>query len=160
MRLLRSSEQVLHMFRKNYIQISRQGFRPSFGQNRHSRRSSSDRIFWIILKKLSESSSKIKNRVDTARKIQLDRFKEYNISANAKITPGLLQKTCILTKNAENLLKKAFDNMGLSARAYTRILKVARTIADLSFSEEIKSSHIAEAIQYRSLDRKYWSRKA
>ncbi len=111
-------------------------------------------------KKLSESSSKIKNRVDTARKIQLDRFKEYNITTKKKITPGLLQKTCILTKNAENLLKKAFDNMGLSARAYTRILKVARTIADLSFSEEIKSSHIAEAIQYRSLDRKYWSRKA
>lgn len=111
-------------------------------------------------KKDSESSVQIKNRVDAARKIQLERFKEHNISANAKITPDLLQKTCILTKNAESLLKKAFDNMGMSARAYARILKVARTIADLSFSEEIKSSHIAEAIQYRSLDRKYWSRKA
>lgn len=111
-------------------------------------------------KKDAESSVQIKNRVDAARKIQLERFKKHNISANAKITPDLLQKTCILTKNAENLLKKAFNNMGMSARAYARILKVARTIADLSFSEEIKSSHIAEAIQYRSLDRKYWSRKA
>ena len=113
----------------------------------------------LASKKASESSDKIKKRVDVARKIQLERFKGKNISSNAKITPNLLQKTCILTKNAENLLKKAFENMGLSARAYSRILKVARTIADLAFSEEIKSSHIAEAIQYRSLDRKYWARK-
>lgn len=114
----------------------------------------------LASKKGAESSVQIKKRVDAARKIQLERFKGHNISSNAKITPNLLHKTCILTKNAENLLKKAFENMGLSARAYTRILKVARTIADLNFSEEIKSSHIAEAIQYRSLDRKYWSRKA
>ncbi len=113
----------------------------------------------LASKKASESSDKIKKRVDVARKIQLERFKGKNISSNAKITPNLLQKTCILTENAENLLKKAFENMGLSARAYSRILKVARTIADLAFSEEIKSSHIAEAIQYRSLDRKYWVRK-
>ena len=110
-------------------------------------------------KKEAESSLKIKERVDLARKIQLERFKGKNISSNAKITPDLLHETCILTKNAENLLKKAFDNMGLSARAYSRILKVAQTIADLSFSKEIKSSHIAEAIQYRSLDRKYWAQK-
>ena len=113
----------------------------------------------LASKKASESSERIKKRVDVARKVQLERFKGKNISSNAKITPNLLQKTCILTKNAENLLKKAFENMGLSARAYSRILKVARTIADLAFSEEIKSSHIAEAIQYRSLDRKYWARK-
>lgn len=107
----------------------------------------------------AETSAQIKSRVDAARKVQLERFKGHNISANAKITPNLLHKSCILTKNAENLLKKAFENMGLSARAYSRILKVARTIADLNFSEVIKSSHIAEAIQYRTLDRKYWSRK-
>lgn len=111
-------------------------------------------------KKEAETSEKIKSRIEAARKIQLERFKKYKISSNAKITPDLLHKSCILTKNAENLLKKAFDNMNLSARAYSRILKVSRTIADLGFSEEIKSSHIAEAIQYRSLDRKYWSRKA
>lgn len=112
----------------------------------------------LASKKDSETSAKIKSRVNAARKIQLERFKGLNISANAKITPDFLHKSCILSTNAENLLKKAFDSMGLSARAYSRILKVARTIADLGFSEEIKSSHVAEAIQYRSLDRKYWSR--
>lgn len=112
----------------------------------------------LASRKDSETSSKIKSRVNAARKVQLERFKGLNISSNAKITSDFLHKSCILSQNAENLLKKAFDNIGLSARAYSRILKVARTIADLGFSEEIKSSHIAEAIQYRSLDRKYWSR--
>lgn len=110
-------------------------------------------------KKEAESSAQIKKRIDAAKQIQLERFKGHTVLSNAKITPDLLHKTCILTKNAENLLKKAFDSMGLSARAYSKILKVARTIADMSSSEEIKSSHIAEAIQYRNLDRKYWSRK-
>lgn len=110
-------------------------------------------------KKEAESSAQIKKRIDAAKQIQLERFKGHTVLSNAKITPDLLHKTCILTKNAENLLKKAFNSMGLSARAYSKILKVARTIADMSSSEEIKSSHIAEAIQYRNLDRKYWSRK-
>ncbi len=110
-------------------------------------------------KKDAENSAQIKKRIDAAKKIQLERFKKHKILSNATITPDLLHKACVLTKNAENLLKKAFDKMGLSARAYSKILKVSRTIADLSFSEEIKSSHVAEAIQYRSLDRKYWSRK-
>lgn len=110
-------------------------------------------------KKDAENSAQIKKRIDAAKKIQLERFKKQKILSNATITPDLLHKACVLTKNAENLLKKAFDKMGLSARAYSKILKVSRTIADLSFSEEIKSSHVAEAIQYRSLDRKYWSRK-
>ena len=110
-------------------------------------------------KKNAENSAQIKKRIDAAKKIQLERFKKHKILSNATITPDLLHKACVLTKNAENLLKKAFDKMGLSARAYSKILKVSRTIADLSFSEEIKSSHVAEAIQYRSLDRKYWARK-
>ncbi len=110
-------------------------------------------------KKNAENSAQIKKRIDAAKKIQLERFKKHKILSNATITPDLLHKACVLTNNAENLLKKAFDKMGLSARAYSKILKVSRTIADLSFSEEIKSSHVAEAIQYRSLDRKYWSRK-
>lgn len=110
-------------------------------------------------KKETESSAEIKKRIDNARKIQFTRFKNHNISSNSRITPDLLHKICVLSYNAENLLKRAFGSLGLSARAYSRILKVSRTIADLDSSEEIKSSHIAEAIQYRSLDRKYWSRK-
>ena len=103
-----------------------------------------------------ESSSTIKERVNAARLIQNERFKNTNIICNARITPSLIKKICVMSDNATSLLKTAFDKMTLSARAYNRILKVSRTIADLAGSEIIKSSHIAEAIQYRSLDRKYW----
>lgn len=103
-----------------------------------------------------ESSKTIKNRVNAARLIQNERFKNTNIICNARISPALIKKTCVMASDASSLLKVAFDKMALSARAYNRILKVARTIADLDCSEIIKSSHIAEAIQYRSLDRKYW----
>ena len=103
-----------------------------------------------------ESSKTIKNRVNAARLIQNERFKNTNIICNARISPALIKKTCVMSNDASSLLKVAFDKMALSARAYNRILKVARTIADLDCSEIIKSSHIAEAIQYRSLDRKYW----
>lgn len=103
-----------------------------------------------------ESSKTIKNRVNAARLIQNERFKNTNIICNARISPALIKKTCVMSNDASSLLKVAFDKMALSARAYNRILKVARTIADLDCSAIIKSSHIAEAIQYRSLDRKYW----
>lgn len=103
-----------------------------------------------------ESSKTIKNRVNAARLIQNERFKNTNIICNARISPALIKKTCVMASDASSLLKVAFNKMALSARAYNRILKVARTIADLDCSEIIKSSHIAEAIQYRSLDRKYW----
>lgn len=106
--------------------------------------------------KTYESSKTIKNRVNAARLIQNERFKNTNIICNARISPALIKKTCVMSSDASSLLKVAFDKMALSARAYNRILKVARTIADLDCSEIIKSSHIAEAIQYRSLDRKYW----
>ncbi|MGN1327856.1 MAG: YifB family Mg chelatase-like AAA ATPase [Clostridia bacterium] len=103
-----------------------------------------------------ETSKDIKKRVDKARNIQLNRYKEFNIFSNSEITPNLMEKFCKINKASENILRIAFDRLGLSARAYTRILKVARTIADLDEAENIEVKHITEAIQYRSLDRKYW----
>lgn len=94
--------------------------------------------------------------MNKARKIQKERYKEDGIFSNADLTPKLLEKYCKLDNESRNLLKKSFEKLGLSARAYGRILKVARTIADLAGEENVKKQHIAEAIQYRSLDRKYW----
>ena len=104
----------------------------------------------------AESSAAIRERVNAARRIQNERYKDTGITCNAMLTPAYLHRFCILTEEAKNMLKTAFERMGLSARAYDRILKVARTIADLDGSEDIDVQHIAEALQYRSLDRKYW----
>ncbi len=104
----------------------------------------------------SESSKDIKKRVDLAREIQRERYKDYNIYSNSELTSNMMDKYCKLDKDSQNIMKSAFEKLGLSARAYGKILKVARTIADLEQCENISSNHIAEAIQYRSLDRKYW----
>ncbi|MEO2128282.1 MAG: YifB family Mg chelatase-like AAA ATPase [Christiangramia sp.] len=104
-----------------------------------------------------ESSSVIRNRVMAARDIQFHRFAEFSgIHYNAQMGSRQLEKYCKLEEQAKNLLKQAMEKLNLSARAYDRILKVSRTIADLSAAENIQSSHIAEAIQYRSLDREGW----
>lgn len=103
-----------------------------------------------------ETSKDIKKRVDKARRIQRDRYKEEKIYSNSQLTPKLIEKYCKLDKTGRSILQAAFEKLGLSARAYGRILKVARTIADLDDSENIEQRHIAEAIQYRSLDKKYW----
>lgn len=103
-----------------------------------------------------ETSAKIKERVDKARKIQQNRYKELEIHSNSQLTPTLIEKYCELGEKEKQILKKAFDTLGLSARAHDRILKVARTIADLDEKENIEISHITEAIQYRNLDKKYW----
>lgn len=104
----------------------------------------------------SETSAEIKKRVNKTRKLQLERYKDYNIYSNSQLDAGMLKKFCPLGEEENAILRAAFDNLVLSARAHSRILKVARTIADLEGSENIKSEHIAEAIQYRSLDRKYF----
>ena len=106
----------------------------------------------------SETSAEIKKRVNKTRKLQLERYKDYNIYSNSQLDAGMLKKFCPLGEEENAILRAAFDNLGLSARAHSRILKVARTIADLEGSENIKSEHIAEAIQYRSLDRKYFEK--
>ncbi|MBQ9598487.1 MAG: YifB family Mg chelatase-like AAA ATPase [Clostridia bacterium] len=103
-----------------------------------------------------EKSAEIKKRVNAARKVQLERYEGMNIYSNSQLDAGMLQKYCVLGDEENAILRAAFDNLGLSARAHSRILKVARTIADLEGSENIRAEHIAEAIQYRSLDRKYF----
>ncbi len=103
-----------------------------------------------------ECSADIRARVNSARKIQLERFKGTGITCNAKMTPALTRKYCILSEKASKTLEISFERLGLSARAYDKILKVARTIADLDNCENIENNHILEAIQYRSLDRKFW----
>jgi len=105
----------------------------------------------------AESSKEIKKRVENARKIQKERFKnDKGIYCNAQMSEKMVEKYCALGEQEQMVLKQAFDNLGLSARAHNRILKVARTIADLKRSENIQIDHIAQAIYFRSLDRKYW----
>ena len=103
-----------------------------------------------------EPSAAIRERVYKARKIHLERFKGTKISCNAKMTASQTRKYCVLSEKAAKTLELSFEKLGLSARAYDKILKVARTIADLDNSESIENKHILEAIQYRSLDRKFW----
>jgi magnesium chelatase family protein len=106
----------------------------------------------------SEKSETIRYRVLKARMVQHKRFKQYpGIHSNAMMTPAMLREFCVLTGAGQNLLKNAMQKLGLSARAYDRILKVSRTIADLEESENIQPAHVAEAIQYRSLDRENWA---
>lgn len=106
----------------------------------------------------SESSADIKKRVDAARAVQQERYKGTATTCNAKINAGQFEKYCVIDKDAENTLRNSFDSLGMTARAYDRVLKVSRTIADLEKSEVIRTEHVLEAIQYRSLDRKYWNR--
>ncbi len=103
-----------------------------------------------------ESSLDIRNRVSIAREIQLERYRDQSIYFNSELSPKAIKKYCRLEAKEQALLEEAFIRMNLSARAYHRILKVARTIADLDQSERITSKHISEAICYRSLDQKYW----
>jgi magnesium chelatase family protein len=107
---------------------------------------------------LAEKSESIRERVIKARDLQTDRFAEKpDVYSNAQMSPKMVRTTCTIDETGQLLLKKAMEKLGLSARAYDRILKVARTIADLDNSAEIKIEHLAEAIHYRSLDREGWA---
>lgn len=108
-------------------------------------------------KEKAESSAEIKERVNRARETQTKRYKGTGIYSNSQLTAGMIDEICPLGKEASELLRQAYDNLGLSARAHNRILKVARTIADLEGCRDIEAVHLAEAIQYRSLDRKFWA---
>ena len=108
--------------------------------------------------KQQENSSAIRERVIKARDIQANRYQAYpEIYCNAQMSSKMLKEICVINTAGQNLLKVAMEKLNLSARAYDRILKVARTVADLSQSEDIKVEHLAEAIQYRSLDREGWA---
>ena len=99
----------------------------------------------------------IRQRVIGARLMQEKRFKEHeNMYCNAQMSPQMVRMICKINDAGQLLLKRAMEKLGLSARAYDRILKVSRTIADLNANENIKAEHVAEAIQYRSLDREGW----
>ena len=106
--------------------------------------------------KPAETSENIRKRVMAAKNIQWERYKEESFYFNSQLTPKTINQYCKLGKKEKNLLEKAFTKLNLSARAYHRILKVSRTIADLDGSEDIKEKHLSEAICYRSLDKKYW----
>jgi magnesium chelatase family protein len=102
-----------------------------------------------------ESSAEIRRRIETARTIQYRRFARRDFSLNAQMKPRDLKKYCRLDDNSERLLRAAFNRLGLSARGYDRVLKVARTIADLENSQHIGAEHIAEAIKYRGIEQRY-----
>ena len=103
-----------------------------------------------------ETSAQIRERVKRARAIQVERYRGTGINCNAQLTPSLLRKHCVMTDEASQYLSRSFDAMGLSARAYDRILKVARTVADLKGNKDIQKEDVGAALRFRSLDRKYW----
>jgi magnesium chelatase family protein len=103
-----------------------------------------------------ESSASIRERVETARQVQRERFQRTRIRCNAEMTSRHIRRACELDAASRKLLLAAIERLGLSARAHDRILKVARTIADLAGGERIESGHVAEAVQYRALDRAYF----
>jgi len=106
----------------------------------------------------AEKSSFIRERVMKARAVQDKRFETNEaLHFNAQMSPNMVRQICEIDETGQVLIKRAMEKLGLSARAYDRILKVARTIADLAESENIESEHLAEAIHYRSLDRENWA---
>jgi magnesium chelatase family protein len=112
----------------------------------------------LTLERSSEPSSSIRDRVITARALQAKRYEAAaGVHCNAQMTSKMIHEYCVLSETGKELLKNAMERLGLSARAYDRILKVSRTIADLQGSERVQAEHVAEAIQYRSLDRDGWA---
>lgn len=110
----------------------------------------------LTAKGKEECSADIRKRVERARKIQRERYEGTGITCNARLTPAMLEKYCVMTASAQTAVKNAFERLGLSARGYDRLLKVARTVADLDGASVIDTPHVLTAVSMRSLDRKYW----
>ena len=108
-----------------------------------------------MMKYRNLTSEEIKKRVMKAHKIQAERYKDENILFNSQLSPTQIEKYCKLDETSLAFMKQAFEKMNLSARAYHKILKMARTVADLAGEENIKLEHLAEVIRYRNLDRKF-----
>ncbi len=109
----------------------------------------------LVSASTGETSADIREMVVLARKVQEKRFKEYRYKTNAHMSSRILKRHCKLECESESLLNQAMIELGLSARGYTKIIKVARTIADVDLSDIIKVEHISEALQYRRLDRNF-----
>ena len=105
----------------------------------------------------AESSPEIRERVVRARRVQLERFSVERIFCNAQMSPRLIRAYCAIDAESKGLLENAITRLGLSARAYDRILEVSRTLADLEGKVSIEPGHVSEAIQYRTLDRNFWA---
>lgn len=110
----------------------------------------------LLQKKRGEHSADIKKRVERTRQIQNNRFKNSEILYNSQMSEGDIKKYCIMDEEAKSLLAQAYVSYDLTARGYYRIIKVARTIADIAESDIIQKEHISEAICYRNIDKKYW----
>nr|WP_083273301.1 ATP-binding protein [Geosporobacter ferrireducens] len=106
---------------------------------------------------ITKNSLEIKKDVNFAKEIQAERYRKESIVFNSQLKPSQIRKYCKLGAEEKRLMEEAFHKLGLSARAYNRIIKLSRTIADLAGSEHIETEHLAEAIQYRNLDRKFWN---
>lgn len=132
-------------------------FRPTAGSHRYPYRGACGAIQGTAGGVASEGSSQIRERVLAARERQRLRFSGEKMHSNAQMNTRLIRAHCALSTDAERLLERAMQQQGLSARAHDRILKVARTVADLAGAQNVEVGHLAEAIQYRTLDRTYWS---
>jgi magnesium chelatase family protein len=105
----------------------------------------------------AETSSQVRERVVEARRIQMERFRGEGVYSNAQMGSRLIRKHCVIDSGSKAMLESTMTRLGLSARAYDRILKVSRTLADLEGKEAIEQQHVSEAIQYRTLDRNFWA---
>jgi magnesium chelatase family protein len=112
---------------------------------------------WLASDTPAEGPSQIRGRVVRARRVQLERFASERIFSNAQMSPRLIRKYCVIDSASKALLENAITRLGLSARAYDRILKVSSTLADLEGKADIEPGHVSEAIQYRTLDRNFWA---